>query len=189
MTSPYTNNNIYEQQRDIDHGQNPGTGTGTGAGRTQYDDYGVSQTGGGAGQTATSTFGTSAMDANSGPGNSGGIDAGSGADARAHPRFDTRANDGVGSGTGAGTNPTLSDAYGTGAGAENYHATATSTQHPIHQEDTTTPQTYGTGKPSVGDKIVGGAEKLAGSMTKNPGLKEKGIERKQGGTEADRTNF
>ncbi|KAJ6540288.1 hypothetical protein B0H19DRAFT_1381498 [Mycena capillaripes] len=37
------------------------------------------------------------------------------------------------------------------------------------------------GKPKIGDKVKGGAEKLAGSVTRNPGLKERGEEHKEGG--------
>ncbi|KAF7299967.1 hypothetical protein HMN09_01004700 [Mycena chlorophos] len=34
--------------------------------------------------------------------------------------------------------------------------------------------------PSVGDKIIGGAERVAGSVTRNVGLKEKGAQRQEG---------
>ncbi|KAJ7473242.1 hypothetical protein FB451DRAFT_1558521 [Mycena latifolia] len=37
-----------------------------------------------------------------------------------------------------------------------------------------------TGKASMGDKLRGGAEKIAGKMVGNPGLQERGQERKMG---------
>ncbi|KAJ6537253.1 hypothetical protein DFH09DRAFT_1178332 [Mycena vulgaris] len=44
-----------------------------------------------------------------------------------------------------------------------------------------------TGKVSMGDKLKGGAEKLAGKMTGNAGLQERGQERKMG--EYEQNNF
>ncbi|KAJ6467521.1 hypothetical protein C8R47DRAFT_813524 [Mycena vitilis] len=43
------------------------------------------------------------------------------------------------------------------------------------------------GKPSMGDKLKGGAEKLAGKVTGNAGMQERGQERKMGDNE--RTDF
>ncbi|KAJ7148227.1 hypothetical protein C8R46DRAFT_1128090, partial [Mycena filopes] len=39
---------------------------------------------------------------------------------------------------------------------------------------------FGAAKPSMGDKVKGGAEKLVGKMTGNPNMQERGQERKMG---------
>ncbi|KAF7298584.1 hypothetical protein MIND_00805200 [Mycena indigotica] len=188
MTSPYTNTDLYGQQAGLDRaGERTQVG---GHGTSQFNDYGVSQTGGGAG------FGTSATDANSGPGLGSATDAGSGADPRTHPTHAHHHHDGrtqpVGTGV-AGLGPPvgeLGDAYGTGAGADRY----TTTTDPMHHDH---PAGAGAGhgerqperKATLGDKIVGGAEKLAGSVVGNPGMKEKGVERQHGVKDSTRNDL
>ncbi|KAJ7276886.1 hypothetical protein C8J57DRAFT_1504722 [Mycena rebaudengoi] len=99
------------------------------------------------------------MNQNSGPGNSGGgFDTGSGAA-------------GVGAGTGgygAGNTTSSSNEYGSG----NQYSTGSSSN-----EYGDTSNNSG-GKPSVGDKIKGGAEELVGKVTKNPEMIERGQQRK-----------
>ncbi|KAF7293112.1 hypothetical protein MKEN_01468500 [Mycena kentingensis (nom. inval.)] len=136
MTSPYTSNDVYEQQRDMDRAQgtNPGQAH-AGLASSAMD------------HNSLSGPGRSAMDHNSAPGTEGAV-----------YNINDRAG---GDGTGTGIQPT--------------------TGH--HNFDERSPHASGglqAGKPTMGDKIVGGAEKLAGSVTKNPAMKEKGIERQQG---------
>ncbi|KAJ7181364.1 hypothetical protein C8R43DRAFT_1229288 [Mycena crocata] len=46
-----------------------------------------------------------------------------------------------------------------------------------------------TGKVSMGDKLKGGAEKMAGKMTGNAGFQERGQERKMGELDSQRNDF
>jgi len=55
--------------------------------------------------------------------------------------------------------------------------------------DTDTNRNTDTGKPSVGDKIKGGVEKLTGSVTRNPELKERGAERQAGEYSTESTKY
>ncbi|KAJ6585445.1 hypothetical protein B0H19DRAFT_1109697 [Mycena capillaripes] len=142
------------------------TGSAAGTGGASAMDYnsGAGNTGGGfdtgsaggygtSGNTA-SNFGTSAMDDNSGPGNTGGrFDVGSGADTT-----------GYGSGNTTSTNEYGAGTTGTTTSSNEYGATSANSS----------------GKPTMGDKVKGGAEKLIGKVTKNPDMVERGQERKQG---------
>ncbi|KAJ7250031.1 hypothetical protein B0H12DRAFT_685014 [Mycena haematopus] len=155
-----------------------GSGADTGAGA------GIGRIGGG--------FGTASMDQNSGPGVGGGFDVGSGADTgggigRAGGNVGTSSMDqnsgpGVGggfdAGSGAGTGG-YKTTSSTNAEANEYGSgTRRGTGGGVSSDDYSHNQ--GAPKPSTGDKIKGGAEKLAGKVTKNPELVEKGQQRKQG---------
>ncbi|KAJ7810291.1 hypothetical protein B0H14DRAFT_2864066 [Mycena olivaceomarginata] len=109
-------------------------------------------------RTGGGNFETCGMDHNSGPGyTGGGFDMGSGAGS-------------VDTGAGMGTNTTFScDEYGAGTG----------TSSNDYSTDATSDLNHG-GKPTMKDRIKGGAEKLVGQVTRNPELVEKGQLRKEG---------
>ncbi|KAJ7741383.1 hypothetical protein B0H16DRAFT_1464561 [Mycena metata] len=131
---------------------------------------------------------------NSGPGNLG---ANAGMDPAV--RFDGVTGEGMGAGTGGardsgvGGGVTFNGETGEGMGAgtgtggvgygpgnttssSNKYGSGTDDLSPSNQHGGTT-DTHGA-KPSIGDKIIGGAEKLVGKATKNPEMVEKGQERK-----------
>ncbi|KAF7299943.1 hypothetical protein HMN09_01002000 [Mycena chlorophos] len=163
MASPYTTDNIYEGQRrtgdsDLNSGLRPPVGGESGF----------------------------ASSANNGPGYDRAADDTDGTTAPG-PGFNASAT-----GKTAGTTGDLADSYGTRAGADDYVGTNVPGAAPAPNANAITGSGKGSqaqasdgpgGKqgPSVGDKILGAAEKLAGSVTKNEALKEKGTQRQQGG--------
>ncbi|KAJ7067820.1 hypothetical protein C8F01DRAFT_1115836 [Mycena amicta] len=103
-------------------------------------------------------------------------------------RFDDNSNSGMGmgTGTGAGIGDSTYSSSTTGMG-DSYGSTGTGTGMNDGFNDTSNRtdfdggRTTGMGgKPTMGDKLKGGAEKLAGKVTNNPGMQERGQERKMG---------
>ncbi|KAJ6507571.1 hypothetical protein DFH09DRAFT_1334565 [Mycena vulgaris] len=173
----------------MDYNSGPGnTGGGFDAG-SGAEGYGTSGNTGG-------NFGTSGMDQNSGAGNTGGgFDTGSGAGAgaalgRTGGNFGTSGMvQNSGPGNSGGGFDTGSGAAGVGAGTDGYGAgntTSSSNEYGSGNQYSTgsSSNEYGDtsnnsgGKPSVGDKIKGGAEKLVGKVTKNPEMIGRGQQRK-----------
>ncbi|KAF7364799.1 hypothetical protein MVEN_00349900 [Mycena venus] len=148
----------------MDHNSGPGnTGGGFDVG---------SGAGAGMGRTGGGNFGTSGMDHNSGPGNTGG-------------GFDTGSGAGVGTGTGIGAN-TMSSSNEYGSEDRNQYGTGTSSND--YGTGATSDSNHG-GKPTMKDRIKGGAEKIVGQVTKNPELVEKGQLRKEGEFSARSDDF
>ncbi|KAF7348205.1 hypothetical protein MSAN_01773600 [Mycena sanguinolenta] len=158
----------------MDQNSGPGVGEGFDVGSGADTGKSIRKTGG--------TFRTSAMDHNSGPGVDGGFDVGSGADTG------TRTNNFGSSAMDQNSGPGVGGGFDTGSHAAGGYNTTTST----NANESGSGTHYGTGvssddyadnhttKPSMGDKIKGGTEKLVGKVTNNPEMVEKGQQRKQG---------
>ncbi|KAF7973023.1 hypothetical protein HWV62_37394 [Athelia sp. TMB] len=102
--------------------------------------------------------------------------------------------DSTGSGAGQG-GFTSSDQYGqggqTGAGYESGLGGQGDQygQSGDQYQSGNTMGSQGQGKVSAGDKILGGMEKMAGKVTRNPGLQEKGINRSTPGDNLGDGNY
>ncbi|KAJ6566814.1 hypothetical protein B0H19DRAFT_1067092 [Mycena capillaripes] len=137
----------------------------TGLGNNQNDRFESSNTSGGYGQqdrfdNTGSNTGTGMTGSNMGTGMTG-SNMGTGMNDSSFgstQRTDDLSTGGTGYGTGGDFGSSNRDEFGTGNRDE----------------------FEGHGKPSMGDKIKGGAEKLAGKMTGNTGMQERGQERKMG---------
>ncbi|KAF8149665.1 hypothetical protein K438DRAFT_1988814 [Mycena galopus ATCC 62051] len=149
----------------MDHNSCPGnTGRGFDAG---------SGADAGMGRTGRGNFETSGMDRNSGPGNTGGgFYMGNGAS-------------GVGPGTDMGAN-TTSSSNEHGSENQNQHVTGASSND--YGTGAMSDSNHG-GKPTMKDRVRGGAEELLGQVTKNPELVEKGQLRKEGEFSARSDDF
>ncbi|KAF7331676.1 Carbohydrate esterase family 4 protein [Mycena kentingensis (nom. inval.)] len=125
--------------------------------------------------------------------------SGSGFESR-RDRFDDNTNPGMGMGTGAGTDSSFrsgamnDSSYGSSTTADTFGTSNTGsygTGNDFNNDRSTEYDNneFGRGsKPTMGDKLKGGAEKLAGQMLNKPGLEERGQERKMGEFR-DRDNF